>query len=60
MNLTNDQADRIIVRPNWFVMFLLGGIIRRTAVRVVERAFERGHINSSAYHNLHAIIARSL
>lgn len=58
--LTSNEADRIVIRPNRIVMFFFGRIIRDTAARLIDRAFERGKISSHAYHELHAMAVRSL
>jgi hypothetical protein len=58
--ITSNEADRIIIRPNGFVMFLLGKLIQNTVARLIDRAFERGKISSHAYHELHAMAVRSL
>lgn len=58
--ITNNQADRIIVRPHWAIMLVFGSIIRETVRKVINRAFERGKIDSRAYHELHALAVRAL
>lgn len=57
--ITNNEADRLIIRPNRIVMFFFGGVIRTAAAKLINRSFERGHISSSAYHELHAMAVRA-
>lgn len=57
-NITDNQADVIIVRPGRLIMLLLGGVIRKTVAKLINRAFERGKINSHSYHELHAMAVR--
>lgn len=57
--MTQDQADRIIIRPNRVIMLLFGRVIRNTTAKLINRAFERGKINSYAYHELHAMAVRA-
>lgn len=40
-------------------MFLFGSIIQNTTAKLINRAFERGKINSYVYHELHAMAVRA-
>lgn len=56
----NDHCDQAIVKravPKWLA-FACHAALKRLLRAFVERAKERGFINSYSYHELHAMIER--
>lgn len=58
--ITSNEGDRIVIRPNKLMMFLFGAIILNTVRTFVNRAKERGFVDSRAYHELIALADRAL
>lgn len=49
----------VILVKTPFILRLFKGSLRRLLRSFIDRAFERGYLNSSAYHSLHAMANRA-
>lgn len=58
--ITQEYTDRRLIRPNAIIMMLFGRIILNTIRKFINRAQERGYIDSRSLHSLHALADRAL